>query len=266
MTRDAVAVEQALSSRYSRERRRRSRAATNGSAVRPSSRRAPLDAVEVDLDPGGDRCAAVSSERFMCPPIWRRIRDSSGASRQPARPAVGAAGGSRSCAGRLRSGRRPIARASTSSLRTRPSRAGARRSARGRPRARRRSAARPASGARRRVAHPRPGPVIASGAGRGASGRGPRRGASPRPPRRRRRSARSPSRRRRSHRARRAISATRPARRRRALGVDLVGRDLADRLVGRDRVADRACARRRPCPRRPRAHLGHRTSTSRRSQ
>ena len=51
--------------------------------------------------------------------------------------------------------------------------------------------------------------------------------------------------------ARRRSRASAAGRRRGDLGVDLVGRDVADRLLVLDPVAGAACARRRSCPRRP---------------
>ena len=150
--------------------------ATNGSAVSRSRRPGRLDPAHVDLDPGR-AVAAVSSERFMCSPICRRIRDSWSRRRRPAaataRPALAGSRPVRALDVQRRVlGARRLA--PDSMTRARPACARGRRARcpvdlrRGRCRARRRSAGRPASSAGARRAGRAAGPP------RGAAGWRPR--------------------------------------------------------------------------------------------
>ena len=257
--------------------------ATNASAVTPSRAPRRLHAAHVDLDPGRARGRGVERALHVLADLAAHARQPSPLGR-PGRPARGR---DRPAAARLAgSGRYGLSMCSGGSATPRRRRAVAVRPAparpacararrarcpatgRGRCRARRRSAGRPGSSAGRRRRAARCG-------GRRRRGLGPE-PAAPRRGSRRRRSAAAgaaarPSRpaRRQPHHPRRVsirasttptstvsststrISATTPLDRRRDLGVDLVGRDLADRLLGRRPGRRPPRARRRPCPRRP---------------
>ena len=194
----------------------------------------------------------------MCSPIGRRMRESVG-------DAAAVAGRRRCGLGSVRAldvQRRVLARPPPRGTRARPACARARRDRCRAPRvrsmpARRRSAARRGVGVRRARRRRRAPAVRRAPAGRSCGRAAVAAVGEPsRPPAPGRRDAADAIRASTSptgtvSSTATSSSATIAAARRRHLGVDLVGRDLADRLVGRDPVAAVACATRPACPRRP---------------